>query len=259
MIGFEDDVMEAVLQGVASEVGVSEGVVRERSYEEMRAQGISMRLSGDRNDWDLGDLACEVQAKADHILDRVRQARESRGEVSEEDQMLSGEARKLLKRFAGDIGVSQDHLVRRKTVAEKFSRHDPVLGWVRGSTLPFSSCRYLSSVEDAGECNRLCIAAVEEGLSVAQIKERVGTLRDQSAVQQGLYTCAQCHEPVTEQESLYSVRHAAQSTLLCGPACLMAYAMGQGGAAAARAGFDAEMNPVLPPALAAVSGDVYDL
>jgi len=194
------------------------------TYEEIRSQGMEIRIEGDSNSFKMGDLAVAAIDLAERATNRVKWARQENEPADPLDEALKEEGKNILKKLANDVGWTSDTLVTGARICRRF----PATHRLRTHTpLSYHHARALVLVKDEAEVERLIDETINEHLSVHRLFDLVGRSKDSASVEAGLLNCFNCGDRIREQENMVRVQQSRNKYLFCGWACTEAFAIGK--------------------------------
>jgi hypothetical protein len=192
------------------------------TYEELRTQGMTLRIQGDTNSFKVGDLACKAVSLAERATQRVAWARRENEPPSPEDEALKEEGKQILKKLAADVGWTTDTLVTGSRICSRF----PETHRLRTSTpLSYHHARALVLIKDEAECEAMLDRAVNERLSVARLFEAVGRAKDSSSIQAGMLRCINCNETIRDEAEMVRLQQRNEKAVTCNWSCAAAHAL----------------------------------
>ena len=194
------------------------------TYEEIRTQGMELRIAGDSNAFGMGDLAVKAVDLADRAKERVLWARRENEPPSPEDEALKEEGKNILKKLANDVGWAVDTLVTGARICRRF----PPTHRLRTRTpLSYHHARALVLIKDDLEVERLIDEAVAERYSVSKLFDKVGQSKASASVAAGLLKCYNCGERIQDETTMVRIQQHNQKAILCGWTCTEAYVIGK--------------------------------
>ena len=178
----------------------------ERSYEEIRTIGMSIRKKGDAYDWHLGDLAEELSQRAATAKERFLANGGKEDALSPNDVELKDGTKKAMHRLSDDLGIQTMQLAKRRYVSRIFPREHRA----RTLTLSYSLVREIATVPDQEKRESLLTQAAAGKMTVNDVVALVGKDRDKNAAAQGLLTCTKCRETIKNVDAM--IRLQADNT-----------------------------------------------
>ena len=196
------------------------------TYEEIRTQGMELRIAGDSNAFGMGDLAVKAIDLAERAKERVRWARQENEPPNPEDEALREEGKNILKKLANDVGWAVDTLVTSARICRRF----PPTHRLRTRTpLSYHHARALVLVKDEREVERLIDEAVAEQYSVSKLFDKVGQSKNSASVAAGILKCFNCGETICSEADMVRVQQQNERALFCGWTCTEAYVISKSG------------------------------
>lgn len=194
------------------------------TYEEIRTQGMELRIAGDSNAFGMGDLAVKAIDLAERAKERVKWARHENEPPNPDDEALKEEGKNILKKLANDVGWAVDTLVTGARICRRF----PPTHRLRTRTpLSYHHARALVLVKDEREVERLIDEAVAERYSVSKLFDKVGQSKTSASVAAGMLKCFNCGERIRDEEVMVRVQQYNEKTLFCGWTCTEAFVIGK--------------------------------
>jgi hypothetical protein len=192
-----------------------------KSYERIKSECIALRAASDQNSWATGDCVVSLI----ELSESIRQQMDNNPEYkpTQDEQDLTKDERVLIERLADDIGVPKKSLFIRYKISKRVPNSGP-LAWIRHSTLTYATMRELYALPNDEDLNKVAKKAVSQNMTVREVRTEMETYRDQKSVDQGIYFCKTCNEPIKDLDNLISVAKSGQNRIVfCGWSCAGIY------------------------------------
>ena len=208
-------------------VALKKALITMRNYESIKGDAILKRRARDQNEWELGDLFVEAEDLAASYVPKLAVEGQEPGnpapqnrhqELTEEEAQFSKGRREILSRLAEDIGLARKAVYIRANISRRVAK-DSELGWIRASTLTYSTMRELYAIESDEELNKVAKKAISQNMTIREVRTELEGYRDKKAVDAGRYKCQHCKDTITNTKELVAIGHTEHRDIFCSSNC----------------------------------------